>query len=484
MADILIVDDEKNLRWSLRIALEEQGHTVEEVASGEECLELLRTRRQDLVFLDVRLPGRDGMDVLQEIRRAHSDTIVIMMSAYGQADSASDAMRMGAYYFLPKPFELRKVIDLLGDAMVNLETAREARNAKQIRVGNRESDRFIVGASPLMADIVAIIEKVAAGATSTVLIQGESGTGKELVAKAIHHVSHPDERRPFLAINCAGLPENLLESELFGHEKGAFTDARDRKRGLLEIANSGTLFLDEIGEMPLGLQGRLLRVLETKSFRRVGGVQDIEVDLRIVAATNRDLKREAQEGRFREDLFFRLNVVPINIPPLRDRRGDVPVLAAYFVQLYNRELSRAVRGFSPGARRLLQAYHWPGNVRELRNVIERAILLESADVILESHLPIELAPGPPTAAAAGPAAEFVPRALRDVELEHIRRTLEHFEGNKSQAARSLGISRQTLRDKLQSAERALRKRTAESLEDASAGSPGAAGKISVGSARN
>ncbi|HMB67672.1 MAG TPA: sigma-54 dependent transcriptional regulator [bacterium] len=486
MADILIVDDEKNLRWSLRIALEEQGHTVEEVASGEECLDVLRSRPQDLVFLDIRLPGRDGMDVLQEIRRAHSDTIVIMMSAYGQAETADDAKRMGAYYFLPKPFELKNVIHLLGDAMVNLETAREARNAKQIRVGNREADRFIIGSSPRMGDIVGIIEKVAASTTATVLIQGESGTGKELVAKAIHHLSHKNERRPFLAINCAGLPENLLESELFGHEKGAFTDARERKRGLLEIANSGTLFLDEIGEMPLGLQGRLLRVLETKSFRCLGGVQDIEVDLRIVAATNRDLKREAQEGRFREDLFFRLNVVPIDIPPLRERRRDVPVLASYFVQLYNRELNRMVRGFSPGARRLLQAYDWPGNVRELRNVIERAILLESADVILESHLPIELTPAEPVAVATleDPAEEFVPRALREIELEYIRRTLDHFNGNKSQAARTLGISRQTLRDKLQAAERAMHKRAAEQLEGASGDSPPVPGKISVGSARN
>jgi DNA-binding NtrC family response regulator len=438
MANILIVDDEKNLRWSLRIALEEQGHEVEEVGSGEECLDVLRARSKDLVFLDVKLPGRDGMDVLQEIRRTHGDTIVVMMSAFGEAESRTDALRMGAYYFLRKPFELRTVIDLVGDAMVNIETAREARNARQIRIGNRESDRFIVGNSALMAEVVDIIDKVAASSTSTVLIQGESGTGKELVAKAIHHLSDSRERRPFLAINCAGLPENLLESELFGHEKGAFTDARDRKRGLLEIANTGTLFLDEIGEMPLGLQARLLRVLETKTFRRIGGVVDIEVGLRIVAATNRDLKREAQEGRFREDLFFRLNVVPINIPPLRERPEDVPILASYFVQTFNRELGRNVRGFSPDARELLRGYHWPGNVRELKNVIERAILLESADVILGSHLPIEVAT---RGAAPGPPAEdeaFEPRPLREIELAYIRRTVDHFGGNKSRAARALG----------------------------------------------
>ncbi|MCA9751685.1 MAG: sigma-54-dependent Fis family transcriptional regulator, partial [Gemmatimonadetes bacterium] len=237
------------------------------------------------------------------------------------------------------------------------------------------------------------------------------------------------------------------------HEKGAFTDARDRKRGLLEIANGGTLFLDEIGEMPLGLQARLLRVLETKTFRRIGGIQDIEVGLRIVAATNRDLKREAQEGRFREDLFFRLNVVPIDIPPLRERPEDVPILASFFVQTFNRELGRAVRGFSPEARELLRGYHWPGNVRELKNVIERAILLESSDVILGSHLPLEVSSRKATPAALpDDVADFEPRPLREVELDYIRRTVEHFDGNKSKAARALGISRQTLRDKLQAAD--------------------------------
>ncbi len=451
MAGILIVDDEKNLRWSLRLALEERGHEVREAGTGEECLVVLRDHPADLVFLDVRLPGRDGLQVLQEIRRQHGDTIVVMMSAYGGIDSASSAIQMGAYYFLPKPFELERVAALVADAMVNIETARAARNARQVQFGARESDRFLVGGSPGMRSVMEIIEKVAGSGTSTILIQGESGTGKELVAKAIHFRSQGTQRRPFMAINCAGLPENLLESELFGHEKGAFTDAREKKLGLLEIANSGTLFLDEIGEMPVSLQARLLRVLETKSFRRIGGTQDVEVELRIVAATNRDLKREAQEGRFREDLFFRLNVVPVNIPPLRDRLDDVPLLASWFVQHFNRELNRTVRGFSSGARRLLQSYHWPGNVRELRNVIERAILLESTDVILESHLPLEIAPREAQRALADPAA-FIPRPLREVEVEHIRRTLQWCGGNKSRAAKVLGISRQTLRDKLQEPE--------------------------------
>ena len=484
MADILIVDDEKNLRWSLRIALEERGHRVEEAASGEEGLNVLRERTKDLVFLDVRLPGRDGYDVLGEIRRAHADCIVIVMSAYGAPESDADARAAGAYYFLAKPFELKRVTDLVADAMVNVQTAREARNARQVVVGHRETDKFVVGNSKKMADVLSIIEKVAASSTSTVLIQGESGTGKELVAKAIHHLSSGPDRRPFLAINCAGLPETLLESELFGHEKGAFTDARDRKRGLLEIANGGTLFLDEIGEMPVGLQARLLRVLETKTFRRVGGIEDIEVGLRIVAATNRDLKREAQEGRFREDLFFRLNVVPIDIPPLRDRIEDVPILASHFVQHFNRELTRSVRGFSPDARERLMSYHWPGNVRELRNVIERAILLESADVILASHLPLEVAPRPGAAPRLAAGAVFEPRPLKEVEREHILRTVEHFDGNKSRAAKVLGISRQTLRDKLKDDPESARTRRADRLAERSlAESTPTSGKLPVTPAR-
>jgi DNA-binding NtrC family response regulator len=470
MADILIVDDEKNLRWSLRIGLEQHGHHVDEATTGEECLDMLRERPRDLVFLDVRLPGRDGMDILQDVRRLYGNTIVVMMSAYGEEGSRSDALQRGAYYFLPKPFELSHVIDLVSDAMVNIDTARAAQTARQIRIGNRESDRFIIGNSPRMTSVVDIIEKLAASSAATVLIQGESGTGKELVAKAIHHMSHREERRPFLAINCAGLPENLLESELFGYEKGAFTDAKDKKQGLLEIANSGTLFLDEIGEMPIGLQARLLRVLETKTFRRIGGIADIEVDLRIVAATNRDLMREAQEGRFREDLFFRLNVVPIDIPPLRERADDIPILASYFVRHFNHELGRTVRGFSREARDLLKAYHWPGNVRELKNVVERAILLESSDVILASHLPIELAPRP-VAAPVSDETTFVPRPLREIELEYIQRAVEYFNNNKSQAARRLGISRQTLRDKLRAAERAEAERTALLMEGASVEGP-------------
>ncbi len=486
MANILIVDDEKNLRWSLRIALEERGHTVDEVASGEECLDLLAISPRDLVFLDVRLPGRDGMEVLQEIRRHHADSIVIMMSAYGEADSISDAMRLGAYYFLPKPFELKKVIALVGDAMVNVETAREARHARQMKIGSRESDRFIVGNSPKMIEVVDIIEKVAKSSASTVLIQGESGTGKELVAKAIHHMSHQESRRRFVPINCAGLPENLLESELFGHEKGAFTDARDRKRGLLEIANSGTLFLDEIGEMPPGIQARLLRVLETKTFRRIGGVDDIDVDLRIVAATNRDLKREAQEGNFREDLFFRLNVVPINVPALRERHEDVPILASYFVQHFNRELNRTVRGFSEEARTLLKSYQWPGNVRELKNVVERAILLESADIILASHLPIEVAPreASDSAIPAPEADSFEPQPLRTIEVEYIKRTLDYFKGNKSKAAKCLGISRQTLRDKLQNAARRGSEPTLDLLDASTDQISATTGQVSITAAKS
>jgi DNA-binding NtrC family response regulator len=456
VADILIVDDERNLRTSLRLALEEHGHSVEGVESGEAGLAALAQHSRDLVFLDVRLPGRNGMDILREIRHHHAETIVIMMSAYDADTAAPNALETGAYYFLNKPFELRKVLELVEQAMVNIDISRKAQTVRQIRVGNRDSDRFILGNSRSMNQVADIIAKVANSPTSTVLIQGESGTGKELVAKAVHFLSFPEERKPFLTINCAGLPETLLESELFGYEKGAFTDARESKRGLLEIADGGTLFLDEIGEMPLGLQARLLRVLETKSFRKVGGTRDIEVDVRIVAATNRDLKREAQDGRFRDDLYFRLNVVLVQVPPLRERAEDVLVLASYFVQQFNRELKRSVRGFTPQARALLEAYAWPGNVRELKNVIERAILLQSTDLILASHLPLDLDEESTASSSSTPAQppKFSPRPLRVMELEHIALTLEWCEGNKSRAAKLLGISRQTLREKLKKMEAA------------------------------
>ena len=320
---------------------------------------------------------------------------------------------------------------------------------RQIVVGYREFDRFVVGKSKLMQEIAEVIEKVAESRASTVLIQGESGTGKELVARGIHFQG-PSKDKPFMEINCASLPEHLLESELFGHEKGAFTDARAKKKGLVELSEGGTLFLDEIGEMPPGLQSRVLRLIETKRFRSVGGVEDIVVNTRIIAATNRDLRVAMDQKKFRSDLYFRLMVIPIYVPALRERKEDIPILSSYFIDHFNKELTRSVRGLSREARDVMMRYHWPGNVRELRNVIERAILLESTDLILAEHLPGEML----DKTQAGPSEislieqARVPISLQEAEKRAIIQALEWAGGNKSSAARVLGITRQTLRQKL------------------------------------
>jgi two-component system response regulator AtoC len=447
---VLIVDDEKNLRWSLSIAFKDDGYETFEAETGEGALTLVQTEQPDLVLLDIRLPDMDGIEVLRQIRRIDRDVIVIMMTAFGLVESAFEAVSLGAHNYLSKPFEPGKVRSMVREALENVQLKHEAREVRYLRVGNRDQDRLVLGKSRRMEEIAKVIEKVAQSPAATVLIHGESGTGKELVARAIHF-SGLSSSSPFVELNCASLPENLLESELFGHERGAFTDARTRKPGLVEIATGGTLFLDEIGEMPIGLQAKLLRLIENKRFRRVGGLVDIEVNTRIMAATNRDLKASIQAGRFREDLYFRLKVIPIEVPPLRSRPEDIPLLASYFIDRFNRELCRNVRGLNPDARRLVSQYAWPGNVRELKNVIERAILLESKDFILPDHLPLEIGtPGGngPVGARSGGSYRFSPVPLTSIERRHIEATLEYVNGNKTRAAKLLGISRQTLREKI------------------------------------
>lgn len=321
--------------------------------------------------------------------------------------------------------------------------------------GRGEKDRFVLGKSDSMAAIGQIVHKIAAAKTSTVLVLGESGTGKEMVANAIHYLSTGGTRHsPFVPLNCAAIPDTLLESELFGHEKGAFTDAREEKPGLIEAAEGGTLFLDEIGEMSLPLQSRILRVIETKQLRRLGGVTDRTVEVRIIAATNRDLRHLVREARFREDLFYRLDVVTVRLPPLRDRVEDIDDLARFFIQYYNRDMGKAVRGLTPEALALLRRHTWPGNVRELRNVIEAAILLEGDEWLLPEHLPRLHAETEERAESQieARAEAYRPRTLREVEIEHIRATMAYTGGNKTRAAALLGISRQTLREKLQRAD--------------------------------
>ena len=445
---ILVIDDEKTIRWSLGEALKNQGYEVEEAENGNEGVKKFLEDPADLVVLDLKLPDKSGIDVLKMLREEDPALPVIMMTAYGEVETAVEAIKSGAYDFLLKPFQLEKMKISIKNA---LESSRLKSELDGIRKKERDTYNFrnFIGKSQLMNEVFRKVTKIGESRASTILIQGESGTGKELVARAIHESSRGVDQ-PFMEINCAALPENLLESELFGHEKGAFTDAKFKKKGLFELAEGGTIFLDEIGEMGITLQSRLLRVLENKTFRRVGGVNDLKVNTRIIAATNRDLLKAIQDGNFRSDLYYRLQVIPIYLPPLRDRKEDIPLLANHFIEFFNREFKKKVRQTSPEVEARLQAYSWPGNVRELRNVIERAILLEAEDELLPEHIPIESDADEAengAAASENSMKSVYPMSIRDMEKLLICRTLDETDGNKSKAARILGISRQTLREK-------------------------------------
>jgi DNA-binding NtrC family response regulator len=447
---ILVVDDEKTIRWSLGEALKEEGYDVVDADNGKTGVEQFKTKSPDLVLLDLRLPGEDGISVLKRIKTIDPTVPVIMMTAYGEVETAVEAMKRGAYDFVLKPFALEKL-------KVTIKNALEVHRLKgeiaylEKKVGGGVSQKDFVGQSKPMKEIFKKLEKIGKSKASTILITGESGVGKELVARTIHACSH-DEPRSFMEINCASVPETLLESELFGYEKGAFTDAKMRKKGLVELAEGGTLFLDEIGEMGITLQSRLLRVIENKTFRRVGGVQELKVNTRIVAATNRDLEVAIEEKTFRKDLYYRLKVIPLHVPPLRDRKEDIPLLVNHFVDRFNRELGQKVKPVKRDVMEALVSYDWPGNVRELKNVIERAMLLDAEDEILVDYLPSEICKGDTVKTGGDEAARvlssFFPMTLREVERIQIQRTLEQTNGNKSKAASILGISRQTLREKL------------------------------------
>ncbi|MCK4236616.1 MAG: sigma-54-dependent Fis family transcriptional regulator [Candidatus Krumholzibacteria bacterium] len=445
---ILIIDDERAIRWSLGEALKNLGFEVEEAANGEKGINLFHKDPADLVILDLKLPDTDGITVLKQLKSVDEGLPVVMMTAYGEVETAVEAIKGGAYDFILKPFQLEKM-------KVSIKNAIESRRLKNELNGIRKKEReaydfkHFLGKSKVMKDIFKKVKKIGESKASTVIIQGESGTGKELVARAIHECSNGGNR-PFLEINCAALPETLLESELFGHERGAFTDAKYRKKGLFELAEGGTIFLDEIGEMGITLQSRLLRVIENRSFRRVGGVKDLSVNTRIISATNRDLKQAIKQGFFRNDLYYRLQVIPIFIPPLRERKEDISLLANHFISLFNKEFKKKTKKISPDIAGLFKSYSWPGNVRELRNVLERAILLEAEDELLIEHLPLEIS-------RSGEFEEIVrkeetlndlyPINIKEMEKLLIIKTLKETEGNKSKAARILGISRQTLREK-------------------------------------
>lgn len=460
-ANILIVEDNEDLCLVVADNLRKAGHQVRTVFTGEDALSLLQNQLFDLMLLDVRLPQRNGMQVLREAHEIDPDLLVVMITAHGTIQSAVEAMKAGAYDYLMKPFELDELRMVVAKA---LETQKLKREVSQLRRkqnnNNRYPDDAIFSSHSKMQEVKRVIKIVAETPRTSVLIQGESGTGKELVANAIHNWSDRKDN-PLIKINCSAIPEHLLESELFGHEKGAFTDAKTLKKGMFELANAGSIFLDEISSMKLALQPKLLRVLETQKIRRIGGTVDINIDVRIIAATNQDLQQCVHENNFRADLFYRLNVMVINLPPLRERSSDIIPLAMIFIERNNKEFNKNITGISSEAEHILKTYHWPGNVRELKNVIERAVILCRGNTIHTEYLPMELRAAEANLTASSPIStprfqsvkkvqseDIESLSLQDIEKRHIIEILNRFDGNKSKAARALKISRSTLREKL------------------------------------
>ncbi len=458
---ILVADDEESIRWVLERACVQHGHTVVAVASGSAALAELRARTFDVALVDIKMPDLSGLDVLKQAREAHIDTLFIIMTAQNTMANAIEATKRGAYDYLTKPFDLEQVAALIARAM---DLRRLTRDLERLRGELQQRHDLVIGRTPAMQEVYKVIGRVAP-TDATVLVQGETGTGKELIAKTIHY--HSSRGGPFMALNCSAIPHELLESELFGYERGAFTGAIERRAGKFEAAAGGTLFLDEIADMPLALQAKLLRVLQEREFTRVGGREAIRADVRIIAATNQDLEAAVRAGRFREDLFFRLNVVQITVPPLRERRADVPELIDFFLDKVNRELGTELVGVSAEARELLLRHSWPGNVRELENALVRAAVLARGRSLVPEDFALA---GQPRQAASDvlPLEEAVRQRLADllaadatatpsdlhamlisaVERPLIEVVLERAGGNQVKAADMLGINRNTLRKKI------------------------------------
>jgi DNA-binding NtrC family response regulator len=429
--NILVVDDEKSQREILELILSEEGYDVTTASSGEAAIKFAKDRRFDLALTDLKMTGMDGIELLQHLLAFDSSIIVILLTAHGSIESAKEALRRGAFDYLEKPYDKKALLETINRALDRLDAI----------------DSEIISASPKMETVKKMILKVARS-NSTVLVRGESGTGKELIARAVHNQS-PRNTEMFQAVNRAAINENLLESELFGHEKGSFTGAHAEKKGLFEIADRGTLFLDEIAELDVGIQAKLLRALQERKIRRVGGTHEMNVDVRVIAATNRDLRAMVADGRFRDDLYYRINVLSIDVPPLRERREDIPVLIDYFLKKHTRNTSRLVRGLTGETRKLMVDYSWPGNVRQLESAIERAILLCEGDEITVEDLPSELRQevGPTAEGAFRLPAEGI--NFEDVERHLITQAMEQTDYNITKSAKLLGLTFRTLQYRLE-----------------------------------
>ena len=445
MDNILVVDDERNIRTLCTRVLAQDQVEVHGAATGKEGLQMADEVDPDVVLLDLRLPDIDGMDVLRTLKSRYPHVAVIIITGFGQIQSAVEAMKAGAADYLEKPFEhLEKLKLAVTRGLEEVRAKREIRRLHGLQEKQYRVDQ-LVGDSEATRSLRDLIGKLARSEAQTILIHGESGTGKELVARGLHYESVRRDA-PFMEVNCAAITETLFESELFGHERGAFTDAKSAKKGLLELADRGTLFLDEVSEMSLNMQAKFLRCLQERVFRRVGGTRDIRVDVRIIAATNRPIEARVKEGHFREDLFYRLNVIPIYIPPLRERREDIVPLARHFLRESAARSHKPIKGFAPDAERMMLAYPWPGNVRELRNLIERLVILGTSEYIEPQHLPAQFATQVEGVPRQESAQEL--KTLAEVERAYINQVMQRVEANKSKAAKLLGISRQTLRKKL------------------------------------
>ncbi|UCE79650.1 MAG: sigma-54-dependent Fis family transcriptional regulator [Nitrospiraceae bacterium] len=449
-AKILIIDDEKLLRWSLEQNLTKEGYIVISAESGMEGLQLLSEDQPDIVLLDINLPDISGINILEKIKKEKKHPIVIMITAFGDIETAVKAIKLGAYDFVEKPFNLDKLKILLSKAVETGSLRQEVSQFKS-QLTSQFSMNSIVGQSDQMKEVIALVKKVAQSDASTIFLHGDSGTGKDLIAKVIHYSSKRSDK-PFMDINCTALPETLIESELFGYEKGAFTDAKVLKKGFFELADGGTIYLDEIADMKSSTQAKLLKVIENKTFKRIGGVKDIAVDIRVIASSNKNIEEEIKNGNFREDLYYRLQVIPLLLPPLRERSEDIILLINAFINQFNNEFKKNVIGVSKEAKKSFLNYAWPGNIRELKNVIERAMILENEEYILPEHLPIELSKQNVPGKDLSESRVTIPPGglnIEMVEKELITQALEQSKWNQTKAARLLNLTRDALRYRMQ-----------------------------------